>query len=81
VAQLANIGAEAWMQGYGRDNEMEADRLGLLYATKSGYRPEAMGEVFKVFKAQEGFELQRAKEGGTRAADLSRRVLVTSFAG
>jgi predicted Zn-dependent protease len=64
VAQLANIGAEAWMQGYGRDNEMEADRLGLLYATKSGYRPEAMGEVFKVFKAQEGFELQRAKEEG-----------------
>jgi predicted Zn-dependent protease len=64
VAQLANIGAEAWMQGYGRENEMEADRLGLMYATKSGYRPEAMGEVFKVFKAQEGFELQRAKAEG-----------------
>jgi predicted Zn-dependent protease len=64
VAQLANIGAEAWMQGYGRDNEMEADRLGLLYATKSGYRPEAMGDVFKVFKAQEGFELKRAKDEG-----------------
>jgi predicted Zn-dependent protease len=43
---------------------MEADRLGLAYATKSGYRPEAMGEVFKVFKAQEGFELQRAKAEG-----------------
>jgi predicted Zn-dependent protease len=64
VAQLANIGAEAWMQGYGRENEMEADRLGLVYATKSGYRPEAMGEVFKVFKAQERFELQRAKDEG-----------------
>ena len=61
VAQLANIGAEAWMQGYGRENEMEADRLGLEYATKTGYRPEAMAEVFKVFKAQESFELQRAK--------------------
>ena len=64
VAQLANIGAEAWMQGYGRENEMEADRLGLLYATKSGYNPEAMGRVFKVFKAQEGFELKRAKDEG-----------------
>jgi predicted Zn-dependent protease len=64
VAQLANIGAEAWMQGYGRENEMEADRLGLVYATKSGYRPEAMGDVFKVFKAQERFELQRAKDEG-----------------
>jgi predicted Zn-dependent protease len=64
VAQLANIGAEAWLQGYGRENEMEADRLGLEYATKTGYRPEAMAEVFKVFKAQEAFELQRAKDEG-----------------
>ena len=29
ISQMANIGATAWMQGYGRDNEMEADRLGL----------------------------------------------------
>jgi predicted Zn-dependent protease len=64
VAQLANIGAEAWLQGYGRENEMEADRLGLEYATKTGYRPEAFGEVFRVFKAQESFELQRAKDEG-----------------
>jgi len=64
VAQLANVGAQAWMQGYGRGNEMEADRLGMEYATKTGYRPEAMGEVFKVFRSQETFELQRAKDEG-----------------
>jgi predicted Zn-dependent protease len=62
IAQMANVGATAWMQGYGRDNEMEADRLGLEYATKAGYRPEAMTEVLKVLKGQESFELQRAKE-------------------
>ena len=62
IAQMANIGATAWMQGYGRDNEMEADRLGLEYATRAGYRPEAMAEVFKVLKGQESFELQRAKD-------------------
>ena len=64
VAHLANIGAQAWMQGYGREAEMEADRLGLVYMTKTGYDPEAMGAVFKVFKAQETFELQRAKDEG-----------------
>jgi predicted Zn-dependent protease len=64
LAEMANLGATAWMQGYGRDNEMEADRLGLEYATKTGYRPEAMGNVFKVFKAQESFEINRAKEEG-----------------
>jgi predicted Zn-dependent protease len=64
IAQMANIGATAWMQGYGRDNEMEADRLGLEFATRAGYRPEAMVDVFKVLKGQESFELQRAKDEG-----------------
>ncbi|MEJ0037217.1 MAG: M48 family metalloprotease [Gammaproteobacteria bacterium] len=64
VAELANIGAEAWIQGYGRENEMQADRLGLEYATKTGYRPEAMADMFKVLKAQETFEFQRAKDEG-----------------
>jgi predicted Zn-dependent protease len=64
IAQMANIGATAWIQGYGRENEMEADRLGLEYATRAGYRPEAMIEVFKVLKSQESFELQRAKDEG-----------------
>lgn len=64
VAQLANIGATAWLQGYGRENEMEADRLGLEYAAKAGYRPAAMADTFKVFKSQESFELQRARAEG-----------------
>lgn len=64
IAEMADVGAEAWIQGYGRENEMEADRLGLEYATRTGYRPEAMGSVFKVFKAQERFEIDRAKDEG-----------------
>jgi predicted Zn-dependent protease len=64
LAEMADVGAQAWIQGYGRENEMEADRLGLEYATRTGYRPEAMGNVFKVFKAQERFEIDRAKDEG-----------------
>src|SRR5688572_7664319 len=64
IAQLANIGATAWLQGYGRENEMEADRLGLEYSAKTGYRPEAMVGTFNVFKAQETFERNRAKAEG-----------------
>ena len=64
IADLANIGASAWINGYGRENEMEADRLGLEYSTKSGYRPEAMGEVFEMFRSGEKFERERARAEG-----------------
>jgi predicted Zn-dependent protease len=64
VADLANIGAGAWLQGYGRENELEADRLGLMFSTKAGYRPEAMGEVFEMFRRGERFELDRARAEG-----------------
>jgi predicted Zn-dependent protease len=64
IGQLANIGAQAWMMGYGRDNEMEADRLGLKYMVKAGYNPESIGKVFSVFQAGEKFERQRAAEEG-----------------
>jgi predicted Zn-dependent protease len=46
IGQLANVGAQAWMMGYGRENEMEADRLGMKYMVKAGYNPESIGKVF-----------------------------------
>ena len=64
IADLANLGANAWMQGYGRENELEADRIGLQYSTRAGYRPEAMGEVFEMFRRGERFEIDRARAEG-----------------
>ncbi len=64
IGQLANIGASAWMQGYGRENEMEADRLGMKYMVKAGYNPNSIGKVFNMFQAGEKFERQRAAAEG-----------------
>src|SRR5690349_23215051 len=64
IGQLANIGAEAWMMGYGRENEMEADRLGMKYMVRAGYNPESIGKVFAVFQAGEKFERARAAAEG-----------------
>jgi predicted Zn-dependent protease len=64
IGQLASIGGQAWMMGYGRENEMEADRLGLKYMVKAGYNPSSMAGVFNMFQAGEKFERQRAAAEG-----------------
>jgi predicted Zn-dependent protease len=64
IGQLTNIGGQAWMSGYGRENEMEADRLGLKYMVKAGYDPESIGHVFNMFQAGEKFERARATAEG-----------------
>ncbi|HXS30822.1 MAG TPA: M48 family metalloprotease, partial [Steroidobacteraceae bacterium] len=64
VADLANIGAAAWVQGYGREAESEADRYGMQYMVRAGYDPLAMGAMFQTLKAQETFEMASARAEG-----------------
>jgi predicted Zn-dependent protease len=64
VADLANIGGQALLKGYGRDMELEADRLGATYLAKTGYDTQAMIGVISVLKNQETWEIQRAREEG-----------------
>jgi len=39
---------------YGREDELEADSLGVRFLIESGYNPEAMIDVMKILKANEG---------------------------
>ncbi len=52
--QMVDAAAGLIMQGYGRENEYEADNLGVLYSKKAGYNPKGMIQVFQKFKAMEG---------------------------
>lgn len=54
----------ALISGYGREHELEADRLGAEYLARDGYDPQAMIRVIEVLKNQEDFEKQLAKEEG-----------------
>lgn len=64
LTDIASIGAAAWVQGYGRDAEREADELGMKYMVRAGYDPRAMRRVFETFKAQETFEIASARAEG-----------------
>jgi len=68
VDTLTNLASTAFVRGYGREYELEADRLGAQYLARSGYDPEAMLEVVGVLKNQEAFEVATAKREGREPA-------------
>lgn len=61
---LFNTLGGALLSGYGRDHELEADRLGAEYLARSAYDPQAMIGVIGVLKNQELFERQQAAAEG-----------------
>lgn len=61
---IANLASGALLSGYGRDHELESDRLGAQYLARSGYDPQAMIRVIGVLKNQELFDAEIAKQEG-----------------
>jgi predicted Zn-dependent protease len=64
AADVTGVVGNAFVRGYGRDMELEADGLGAQYLARSGYDPQAMIEVVKVLKNQEDFARDQAAERG-----------------
>ncbi len=64
VSDAANVAGTALLRGYGREHELEADRLGAEYLAKVGYDPEEMIKVVGILKSQEDFDKQIANEEG-----------------
>jgi len=62
--QLVQLFGVALLRGYGREHELEADRLGAEYLARSGYDPWAMLDTIRVLKNQELFEAEAAKAEG-----------------
>lgn len=53
TAQLLSVGAEAVLSGYSRDQELEADMLGVRYLGRGGYDTNAMTTFFQKMKAND----------------------------
>jgi len=61
TGQLASYGAHAALQSYSREQELEADRLGVRYLSRAGYDPDSMTGFFH--KLQAHTKLQAAMRG------------------
>ena len=55
-ARIASAVAGLVLLDYGRDNENEADRMGMLYAHNAGYDPTAAVAVLRTFQEIQGRE-------------------------
>jgi predicted Zn-dependent protease len=64
LANLTGEAATALVRGYGRDMELEADRLGAENITAIGFSSENMVDVVRLLKNQEMFEVDRARREG-----------------
>lgn len=56
VADLANLGGSLYLRSYSRENEFEADSLGLRYMTRLGYEPAAVANFLMSLRAQTALE-------------------------
>jgi predicted Zn-dependent protease len=61
---LANLVGGALLSGYGREHELEADKLGAEYLARTAYDPQAIITVIGVLKNQELQDEKLAKQEG-----------------
>lgn len=60
VAQLAGYGAQAYLQSFSRDQELEADTLGVRYLSRAGYDANAMAAFLKKLHQYAALEARMA---------------------
>ncbi|MSO91813.1 MAG: peptidase M48 [Rhodospirillales bacterium] len=65
AGQLASYGLQAAIMGFSREQELEADMLGVRYMTRAGYHPEGMTSFFQ--KLETHTKLQAAMRGDPQA--------------
>ena len=67
ASQAAGSGAQLYLASYSRDQEFQADELGVRYLARNGYDPEAMARFLE--KLAEDTRLSAALMGRPEAAD------------
>ena len=66
VGRASALWGAATVRGYGRDMELDADRVGAEIMQASGYKPQAMIEMIALLKDHERFSKKQARESGQK---------------
>ena len=84
LMNVAGLAGGVLVSGYSREQESEADELGVKFISRAGYEPAAMADSLRNFWNLEQFELQQAREekrspnggGGLLAShpDIDKRI-------
>ena len=67
VVDIAQLAADAYVQGYSRDQELEADMLGVRYLSRSGFDATAMPSFLEAMGAESALERKMAGARGEGA--------------
>ena len=63
AGQAGSLGAQAYVQGYSREQEFQADQLGVRYLAAAGYDPDAMATFLATLEAEDAYEQRQAGRG------------------
>jgi predicted Zn-dependent protease len=68
VQQAGGVGAQAYLAGYSRDQEFQADELGVRYLARAGYDPTAMSSFLGKLERNDQLMRQLAGKDGADPA-------------
>ncbi|MFL5332408.1 MAG: M48 family metalloprotease [Geminicoccaceae bacterium] len=60
AGQIGSLGAQAYVQGYSREQEFQADQLGIRYLGAAGYDPGAMATFLATLQAEDAYQQRTA---------------------
>lgn len=87
VPVVVGVGATGYILSFGRQQELEADRLGMRYAARAGYDPRALVAVLEVLRDEanssggRGLEIFSTHPDPDRRITLAQEELAEHYAG
>lgn len=61
IGQLADLGSELYLRGFSREQEFQADTLGVRYLRGTGYAPKAMASFLRTIEAETNLTARLAR--------------------